>query len=258
MIRAESQFAGARKEFKVHNAGLRRFFAPLKRTPLHPQWFVFIKEKESMRKTGSHALGNVLDIGAGSMEIQNFLPPESFYTALDYLETAVGWYGTLPHVFGDGQSLPIKSCSIDTVLILDVLEHLPRPDEAIQEIARVLRPGGRVIIQVPFLYPTHDSPRDFHRWTIHGLRNLAAIQGFTVIEETAIGNSLETAALLCNIAASKTLLGWVKNWNPMLVFSPVLLFSIPVLNLTALLLSLFSKKDTSFMPHSIRFIWTKL
>jgi SAM-dependent methyltransferase len=241
----------------MHNAGLRRFFSPLKRTPLHPQWFVFRREMESMRETGSFALGNVLDIGAGSMQIQNFLTRESFYTALDYLETAVGWYGTLPHVFGDGQSLPIRSCCIDTVLILDVLEHLPRSDEAMKEIKRVLRPGGRVIIQVPFLYPTHDSPRDFQRWTIHGLRNLAAINDFAIVEETTSGNPLETAALLSNIAVSKTVLSWVKTRNPMLVFSFVLLLSIPFSNLAALFLSAFSRRNTSFMPHSIRCVWVK-
>ena len=75
-------------------------------------------------------------------------------------------------IFADAQSLPFKNKSIDTILLLDVLEHLPRPEECFEEIYRKSKPNGKVIIQVPFLYPIHDAPLDFRRWTQHGLRGL--------------------------------------------------------------------------------------
>lgn len=241
----------------MHNKVLRRFLAPLKRTPFHPQWFVFRHGTKTKEKFGSYARGNVLDIGAGNMGLQKYVPDENLYISLDYWETAVEWYKAHPLIFGDGQMLPIKTGCMDTVFILDVLEHLPCPDRAIKEVNRVLRPEGRVIIQVPFLYPLHDSPYDFQRWTVNGLRQLACINGFTIDEETSSGRSMETAALLANIAISKTILHWKSKKNPMLLLSPLLILLVPVFNLSALLLSLFSRSDTDFMPHSIRCVWSK-
>ena len=55
----------------------------------------------------------------------------------------------LPIVPGDVYQLPIADASVDCVLFLEVIEHLPEPERALAEIRRVLRPGGRVIIIFP-------------------------------------------------------------------------------------------------------------
>jgi len=70
----------------------------------------------------------------------------------------------------DTQWLSFADDSFDVIICHQVLEHVPNADQAVREIHRVLKPGGRVIVTVPFYFPFHASPYDFRRWTIHGLK----------------------------------------------------------------------------------------
>lgn len=63
------------------------------------------------------------------------------------------------------EPLPFADDSFDQILSLNTLEHLERDERALGEALRVLRPGGRFHIAVPFLYRAHGSPRDHHRHT---------------------------------------------------------------------------------------------
>lgn len=239
------------------NAGLRKIMAPLERTPLHPQWLVFRKSRRALRSIGEKCRGTVLDIGAGARRVESLIPPDCSYISLDYMETAVDWYETRPHVFGDGQFLPFKDDTIDTVLLLDVLEHLPKPDKALAEARRVLRPGGSLHISVPFLYPLHDSPYDFQRWTSHGMKQLAVRHGFAIKGESTSGHALETAALLSNLALASTVLHWFRSRNPLVLISPLLLAAVPASNITAWLLAKLSGRDDGFMAFSCQCTWNK-
>lgn len=73
--------------------------------------------------------------------------------------------------------LPIESESYDAVLLINVLEHIFEYRQLLNEATRVLRPDGTIIIIVPFLFPYHASPDDFHRYTASALeRALIAAQ----------------------------------------------------------------------------------
>ncbi len=83
---------------------------------------------------------------------------------------------------------------------LEVLEHLCKHQEALGEIARVLRPNGRLLLTVPFLYPVHDAPHDYQRLTAYGLiRDLEAV-GLRVEAISPALHSAETAGLIANLA----------------------------------------------------------
>ncbi len=55
--------------------------------------------------------------------------------------------------------------SVDVVNAMELFEHVQRIEEGLQECKRVLKPGGRLILSVPFLHPVHGDPYDFQRWT---------------------------------------------------------------------------------------------
>jgi len=65
----------------------------------------------------------------------------------------------------DGHQIPLLGGSVDGVLIQAVLEHVLRPQEVVDEIYRVLRPGGLVYADTPFMWPVHEGPYDFMRFS---------------------------------------------------------------------------------------------
>ena len=92
------------------------------------------------------------------------------------------------------EPLPFGDRSFETVILSDVLEHVPDPDRLWKEMARILAPGGRVLLNVPFLYWIHETPHDFCRYTQFALRRQAEAAGLTVRVLEAIGGASEVIA----------------------------------------------------------------
>jgi len=74
-------------------------------------------------------------------------------------------------VVGDAHCLPFADGVFDTVIAMNVFEHLHAPHVAAAEIHRVLRPGGRVVIHTAFLQPLHEAPHHYYNATEFGVRN---------------------------------------------------------------------------------------
>jgi SAM-dependent methyltransferase len=235
---------------------LRKPLSKLRGTPFHPQWHAFRNEAATREGIASTLGGLIVDVGSAEGKLRWFLPADSRYITLDYYQTATRWYGTRPDVYGDAQALPIANECADCALLLDVLEHLPSPGRCLGEIHRILKPGGKLVLKVPFLYPIHDAPLDFTRWTNHGLRELAWSHGFRIENESALGHPLETAALLTNISMSRTVLNWIEQRNPALVLVLVLPFLVFATNSLSWLFARISPAD-DMMPRGYRFIWVK-
>ncbi len=122
----------------------------------------------------------VLDAGAGNA------PYRPLFEHCDYVTH--DWSAS-PHesarradVLSDITSLPLADAELDLVLCTEVLEHVAEPAAALAELARVLRPGGRVVLTVPFVMELHEEPYDFYRYTPHGLRHLLISAGLTDVE----------------------------------------------------------------------------
>jgi SAM-dependent methyltransferase len=75
-------------------------------------------------------------------------------------------------VVGNLFNLPFKENSLDGIIIRGVLEHVPDPHTAVNEMERVLKPGGKVYSSIPFMQGYHPSPGDFQRYTIDGIQRL--------------------------------------------------------------------------------------
>ncbi len=102
----------------------------------------------------------VLDVGAGGRRV------------IDSVITvdAVDCPGV--DVVGDIHSLPFEDGYADCVICTGTLEHVADPFKAVSELYRVLKPGGIVHIDVPFMQGYHADPCDYWRFTIDGLRLL--------------------------------------------------------------------------------------
>ncbi len=96
------------------------------------------------------------------------------------------------NVVADGHYLPFEDGTFDGVFMVAVLEHVYNPFEVTREAARVLKPGGFVLVASPFIYPIHSSPSDYFRYTDDGLRQL--FPGFREIE--CVAHGLPTRGLI--------------------------------------------------------------
>lgn len=189
---------------------IRKWAKSLTRTPLHPQWLLGAR---TVPPGVAGISGRVLDIGAAGRWIESRLPASVEYIALDYPATGHDLYGSMPDVFGDGAHLPFTSGCLDGVLCLEVLEHVPEPESVLKEIARVLKPGGRAWITMPFLYPLHDPPFDFQRFTEYGLRCSMRRAGLEITSLRKSGHAIRTVGLLACLAIAGgvyTRGGWLK------------------------------------------------
>ncbi|WBU56643.1 class I SAM-dependent methyltransferase [Paracoccus sediminicola] len=125
---------------------------------------------------------NLLVVGGGSVG-QGMQP---LYDHPDIRIHAFDIYDT-PNVqfIADGHHLPLPDDHFDAVVVQAVLEHVLQPAEVVAEIRRVLRPGGLVYAETPFMQQVHEGPYDFTRFTESGHRYL--FRGFDAIASGASG-----------------------------------------------------------------------
>lgn len=145
-------------------------------------------------------------------------------------------YGARPDIFADASRLPLHDASIDTVILLEVLEHLRHPAQVLSEIARVLRPGGHLLLTMPFLYPVHDAPHDYQRYTCHGLARELEAAGLVAHSPTPNLGSIETAGLLLNLGLGGTISRAIASKHVSALLLPLIVVVIPAMNLTCWLL----------------------
>lgn len=125
--------------------------------------------------------GIVLDVGCGHRPFRGLLPPGARYIGMDYNADVE------PDVVGSVLALPFRDDAVDSVMCNEVLEHVPEPSAALDEVWRVLRPGGVAYITVPQAWGLHYEPHDYFRYTPYGLRHLLEKSNFEVVETRRMG-----------------------------------------------------------------------
>lgn len=128
----------------------------------------------------------LLDVGCGEGRLREKLSPTVQYVGLDryvgdQCNEYANWY-MRPSVVGDAHQLPVSSTSCRTVALMHVLEHAREPSRVFAEIFRVLKPGGYLFVDVPFLHELHRAPYDYYRYTPYALTVLAEAAELEVVE----------------------------------------------------------------------------
>lgn len=116
--------------------------------------------------------GPVVEIGSlylpGYEELSNL---RHFFNGLEYIGCDIR-QGLGVDRIEDAQALSFADKSVGTMLLFEILEHLPHPDRAIAEARRVLRDDGLLVLSVPFSYRLHGFPTDYWRFTSSGIYTL--------------------------------------------------------------------------------------
>lgn len=125
--------------------------------------------------------GKILDVGCGTK------PYESFFNYSDYIglefDTGIDSEKKTADFYYDGKIFPFDSESFDSVICNQVLEHVFEPKEFLSEINRILKPGGKFLITVPFAWDEHEQPYDFARYSSFGLVYLLEKNGFKILRQ---------------------------------------------------------------------------
>ncbi len=133
----------------------------------------------------------VADIGCGEQPLRAQIEGMgATYTGVDIEQNPQQTVEVLASI----ADLPLADSSFDTIVCTEVLEHVSDTYAAFGELARVLKPGGHLIITVPFAYPLHEEPYDYVRLTAHQIRECAHRVHLTVTELRTTGNELEVIA----------------------------------------------------------------
>ncbi len=110
--------------------------------------------------------GTILDIGAGKT------PYKKFFKFKKYITLENCDYPGIDIMADITKRIPLKKESIDNIVCFQVLEHINKPEKAINEMHRVLKKGGACLLTTHMAAPLHGEPYDYYRFTKHGLRDL--------------------------------------------------------------------------------------
>lgn len=127
--------------------------------------------------------GDVLVLGAGEDDYWAMFPNATTVVATDIISPR-----NTCDLLADAHQLPFGDSRFDFVVAIEVFEHLHSPHVAANELSRVLRPHGQLLLTVPFCFRVHGDPFDYQRFTSEGLRQL--FQGLIDLDVKPIGGRL--------------------------------------------------------------------
>lgn len=171
------------------------------RTVLSPVWLSLMRLHQAVESItvpivneGTHCL----DVGCGEKPYRSLFS-NCKYIGVDIEESGRPIDLKRPDFFYDGVRTPFDDNTFDLVICTQVLEHVRSPFLLIQEMRRVCKQGGLLIISLPFFYPEHEIPFDYFRFTRFGISTLLEEVKLEVKSIIRDSTAIETLAILTNV-----------------------------------------------------------
>lgn len=134
--------------------------------------------------------GRLLDFGCGAKPYKALFKVDE-YVGVDFMGEGHDHSNEQIDFFYDGKTLPFDNASFDGVFSSEVFEHIFNLPDMLNELHRVLKPGGLMLITCPFAICEHEQPNDFARYTSFAIRHLLEQHGFEVLEQQKLGTAQE-------------------------------------------------------------------
>ncbi len=137
--------------------------------PWHFEWLPTRDLYADLRRILSTLEGSVLDVGCGEKPYQAWTPKAKHYVGVDVYAGPGVDVVVRPY-----EPWPLDGNSFDHVLCTQVLEHVVDLENTLGEIRRVLKPGGQLIVAIPFIFQEHGVPNDYRRFSLYGAQQMLA------------------------------------------------------------------------------------
>lgn len=183
---------------------------------------------KAIKSQAKYIHGNVLDVGCGRKPYQHFFICDS-YTGMDVEQSGHIHQNEMIDVFYDGKLFPFDNEKFDAIVCNQTLEHVFTPDIFVQEMYRVLKADGTLLLTVPFLWDEHEQPYDYARYSSFGLKSLFEKHGFQVLYQGKTVNNIQLIFQLWNAYLYKILR--TKSKILSLFFSIVFMFPLTLIGI---------------------------
>ncbi len=155
------------------------------------RYYLFI----TLKKLFHHIHGKVLDFGCGSSPYKSLIKCDK-YVKVDIVNESHPIGNSVIDVFYDGKQLPFDNDTFDSIICTEVLEHVPNLDEILNELHRVLKQNGKILISVPFIWNEHEIPNDYLRFSRFGIKLLLEKKGFNILTIQKTSKTIHTITQL--------------------------------------------------------------
>lgn len=212
---------------------------------VNPFYFARAGLRDAITALAPKLTGRLLDVGCGTKPYRSLFAVNA-YIGLDIDSEASRQRGIADHLY-DGKAFPFADGSFDSILCNQVLEHVFNPEEFLGEIARVLKPGGKLLLTVPFVWDEHEQPYDYARYSSFGLRALLEKQGLKLVQHKKLGADTSILFQLANAYLFKVSRGLPRAIN-LLITVTVMAF----INLSGLLARrLLPNNPDLYLDHAV-------
>ena len=155
---------------------------------INPFYLIRKELYRNLIKLAPELRGVMMDFGCGLKPYKNLFINIDQYIGVDFKSEGHLHEKEDIDVYYDGRHIPFTNGYFDSVLCSEVLEHVFNLNEILQEINRVMKPGAKFLITVPFSWDEHEIPNDFGRYTSYGIKYILEQHGFEIDKSVKIGN----------------------------------------------------------------------
>ena len=212
---------------------------------INPFFFIRYALFKNIRRYIPRLEGKLLDFGCGRKPYENLFSVTE-YVGADMVETGHDHKNSKIDVYYDGKRLPFNDSVFDSLFCSEVLEHIFNPDEILPELNRVLKPGAKALITVPFSWNEHEMPYDYARYSSEGIKFLLEKNGFKIIEVTKSGNFARVNFQLWALYFFELFRKWGRAGYLLSLF-----FIVPINITGTILLVLFPRNESMYFTNIV-------
>lgn len=171
---------------------------------VNPFYFARKGLYQSIKSFSNNISGKILDVGCGHKPYQHLFS-SSEYIGLE-IDSTYNREQKKADYFYDGKTFPFEDSSFTAIVCNQVLEHVFEPTNLLNEISRCLKPGGNLLISVPFVWDEHEVPQDYARYSSFGLQYLLEKSDFEIVSHQKSVSDIRVVFQLLSAYLYKTVI----------------------------------------------------